>query len=327
MTTPAGDEVERAIGELDRGDRDAAPAAGNGRRRRRLAAGRLSRRAHRRSPGHGRGAAQQQRRAAARRRRQHRHRQRRRLGVPARKRTLERGLRRRGRSARQSGLVAPTGPASGTIRVDPCRPWARSTRPTAPGHRRHGADPADLPGLTTCRRRPSTSGTVPASNFSYTLHHRRRAQHRRHEHPLSPVNDARWRRPGSASGNGTAARRSASRAPTSTAASSASPSPPCPRAARSGSPTASRRSRSARRSRPSRPRRCSTVRAPISTGDQTILTFTVNGGATSAPAAVPLTVVSVNDLPQAAGSAAAATRTRRSPCTWAASMSTAAWSR
>ena len=26
--TPAGDEVERAIGELDRGDRDAAPAAG-----------------------------------------------------------------------------------------------------------------------------------------------------------------------------------------------------------------------------------------------------------------------------------------------------------
>ncbi|HNK17597.1 MAG TPA: hypothetical protein PLG92_04415, partial [Piscinibacter sp.] len=28
VTTPAGDEVERAIGELDRGDRDAAPAAG-----------------------------------------------------------------------------------------------------------------------------------------------------------------------------------------------------------------------------------------------------------------------------------------------------------
>ena len=288
-------------------------------------------RAHRRNPGHGRGAAQQRRRGAARRRQQHRHRQRRR---PPRRagaeRTLERGLRRRGRGARQSRPRRPDrAAASRTIRVDHV--------PTVGEiHKADGTlvtagtvlTPADLPGLTYVPP-AEYDGTVPAGNFSCTL---TTADGRSSTGgtgiTLSPLNDAPVATPGSASGNGTAAchqplghrRRQPHRRRHR-------------HLAARGRRALARRRRHAGRGRPGdHAEQAASLlyrRAPISTATRP---SSSPSPTTAAPPRRRRRISLDRGVRQrsAAGHGLRRQRqrkTRRSPCTWAASMSTAAWSR
>ncbi|WP_395690903.1 tandem-95 repeat protein [Piscinibacter sp.] len=303
---PAGDEVERAIGELDRGDRDAAPAAGlagggdgslqEGYRVERIGEAlgtaevpRSSGDAALRVDVNNTGTASSDGRT----------------GVPALSApssaisAVEEG------APANLGLVAPTGPAaSGTIRVD-------HVPAVGEIHKADGTlvtagtvlTPADLPGLTYVPP-AEYDGTVPAGNFSYTL---TTADGRSNiggtSITLSPLNDAPVATPGSASGNEDGS------LPISLSGTdvdgrivgvtvTALPAGGTLWLADGVTPVAVGQTITPEQA-------ASLLYRPSADfhGDQTILfTVTDNGGATSAPAAVSLTVVSVNDLPQAAGS-------------------------
>uniref|UniRef100_UPI0035B0C731 Ig-like domain-containing protein n=1 Tax=Piscinibacter sp. TaxID=1903157 RepID=UPI0035B0C731 len=303
---PAGDEVERAIGELDRGDRDAAPAAGlagggdgslqEGYRVERIGEAlgtaevpRSSGDAALRVDVNNTGTASSDGRT----------------GVPALSApssaisAVEEG------APANLGLVAPTGPAaSGTIRVD-------HVPAVGEIHKADGTlvtagtvlTPADLPGLTYVPP-AEYDGTVPAGNFSYTL---TTADGRSNiggtSITLSPLNDAPVATPGSASGNEDGS------LPISLSGTdvdgrivgvtvTALPAGGTLWLADGVTPVAVGQTITPEQA-------ASLLYRPSADfhGDQTILfTVTDNGGATSAPAAVSLTVVSVNDLPQATGS-------------------------
>ena len=303
---PAGDEVERAIGELDRGDRDAAPAAGlagggdgslqEGYRVERIGEAlgtaevpRSSGDAALRVDVNNTGTASSDGRT----------------GVPALSApssaisAVEEG------APANLGLVAPTGPAaSGTIRVD-------HVPAVGEIHKADGTlvtagtvlTPADLPGLTYVPP-AEYDGTVPAGNFSYTL---TTADGRSNTGgtsiTLSPLNDAPVATPGRASGNEDGS------LPISLSGTdvdgrivgvtvTALPAGGTLWLADGVTPVAVGQTITPEQA-------ASLLYRPSADfhGDQTILfTVTDNGGATSAPAAVSLTVVSVNDLPQATGS-------------------------
>ncbi|MBS0442468.1 MAG: tandem-95 repeat protein, partial [Proteobacteria bacterium] len=302
--TPAGDEVERAIGELDRGDRDAAPAAslaggGDGSLQEGYRVERI---------GEALGTAEVPRSsgdAALRVDVNNTGTADGRLGVPALNApssaisAVEEG------APANLGLVAPTGPAaSGTIRVD-------HVPAVGEIHKADGTlvtagtvlTPADLPGLTYVPP-AEYDGAVPAGNFSYTL---TTADGRSNiggtSITLSPLNDAPVATPGSASGNEDGS------LPISLSGTdvdgrivgvtvTALPAGGTLWLADGVTPVAVGQTITPEQA-------ASLLYRPGADfhGDQTILfTVTDNGGATSAPAAVSLTVVSVNDLPQATGS-------------------------